>query len=550
MNDLLDAALDYCKKGYSVFPVRSIFDEKEKKYLKKPYVKWEALEKRLSTEKEIADWWHKWPDAMIGLVTGGISKMSVVDCDSPEAYAHICTMLPETFITPIASTPRGGQHLYFNSNGDQYRNKTAFLPKTDFRGEGGFIVAPPSRNIGGQFYQWLEGLEIGKVALQELPLQISTLLGGSGGVRERSNAEESDTTLDYKDYIILQDGRRADDLFKIGMALADGRYRRKELRQALDILGRNCNPPFPEDELKTTLESIFNRLATKDRNLADEVKEWCLLQKGYWNTTLLRHELHITTKIEIKNLSVIINRLQADGIIEKHGEQRGCYRTKDEKDNLEMRFIEGDIHEFDVKMPFGLSRIVSLYPKNIIIIAGSKSAGKTSLLLQIAKDNRKDHEVVYLNSEMGDEEWTVRLKKMGIFRKEDMGFKALGVHRNFHDMMDGSKKIYLVDYMEIHETFYEIAKPIRLIHETLKDGICFIAIQKKQGEELARGGEFSMEKSRLYLSLDFLKEQKCTRMTIVDAKSPKIPENIRGFNKRIKIIDGSHMETLDKDWVM
>jgi hypothetical protein len=334
------------------------------------------------------------------------------------------------------------------------------------------------------------------------------------------------------------------------MALADGKYKRSELVQVLEILAKNCIPPFPEKELQAKIKSVFGRITVKERNLMEEVHEWCLLQKGSFKTTDVRHELHITTKTEIKNLSVIINRLQAQGVIEKFGDVRGAYRTKDEKDRLEMRFIEEDIPEFDIKLPFGLSNIVSIYPKNIIVIAGSKSAGKTSMLLRIVMDNRDKHEIIYLNSEMGDEEWSVRLKKFGIFKQADMRFKALGVSKNFHDMMDEGKKIFIVDFLEIHKDFFEVAKPIRLMHEAIKNGICIIAIQKKQGELLARGGEFSMEKSRLYLSLDFLKEQKCTQMTIVDAKSPKIPESPRDWTKRIKIIDGVKMEAIDKDWRM
>ena len=124
------------------------------------------------------------------------------------------------------------------------------------------------------------------------------------------------------------------------------------------------------------------------------------------------------------------------------------------------------------------------------------------------------------------------------------------MHKNFQDMMDGTKKIFIVDYLEIHENFYEIAKLIRLIHEVIEDGICIIAVQKKRGELLARGGDFSMEKSRLYLNLEFLEGQACTQMTIVDAKSPKVPASLQGWSKRVKIINGAKMEALDKEWVI
>jgi hypothetical protein len=350
------------------------------------------------------------------------------------------------------------------------------------------------------------------------------------------------------DNIILQKGTRDADLFRIGMALSDGGCKQNDVIQILEILARNCNPPFPVKEMEEKVKSVFARITAKERNLADEVREWCYLQKGYFSLTDTQRDLHILTKPDKNNLYVAINRLQRDGIIEKHGGRRGEYRTKDINAHLDMNFIENDIAEFDVKLPFGLNNIVSIYPKNIIIVAGSKSSGKTALLMKIAMDNQDRYPVVYFNSEMGDDEWSVRLKKMGVRKKEDIRLKAVGLHQNFHDMMDGSRKIYIIDYLEIHDNFYEIASHIRKIHETIKDGICIIGVQKKRGDLMARGGDFSAEKSRLYLSLDFLEEQRCTQMTIVDAKSPKMPMSVRGWSKRIKIIDGSTMESLSKDW--
>jgi len=114
--------------------------------------------------------------------------------------------------------------------------------------------------------------------------------------------------------------------------------------------------------------------------------------------------------------------------------------------------------------------------------------------------------------------------------------------------MDESKKIFIIDYLEIHDNFYEIGKHIRKIHEAIKDGICFIGVQKKKGAMLARGAEFSMEKSRLYLNMEYLEDQRCTKLTIVDAKSPKVPASLSSWWKRIKIINGAKMEALDLEW--
>ena len=553
-NKLLEAALEYREKyNYSIIPLYYVPPKVNgKKGDKKAYVPWTMYEKELPTPEDIKQWWTKWPDALIGVVTGKVSGIVTIDVDENIGFVEIEKLIPDSLVVPTYHTPSGGVQMLFTMPNFDLRVAVRNLPGCDLRAEGGLAILPPSFHVDGK-YQWLDGLSLNGNPLPSLPepylkrINKSTIIGT---LESCSNSLDYNTNKDYNGNIILHEGSRDMDLFRIGMALADGKCKRNELIQVLEILAKNCVPPFPENELQAKIKSIYERVIRKERNLMDEVREWCLLQKGNFSTTDVRHELQITTKIEIKNLSVIINRLQVDGIIEKFGEKRGCYRTKEVVGHLDMEFIEDFIPEFDIKLPFGLNGIVALYPKNIIIVAGSKSAGKTALLLKIAKDNQDIHEVVYLNSEMGDEEWSLRLKKIGLNKKTDIRFRSLGVSRNFHDFMDQSKKIFIVDFLEIHKDFYEIAKYIRMIHEVIKDGICIIAVQKKQGELLARGAEFSMEKARLYLSLDFLEGLKCTQLTIADAKSPKVPKSIRGWSKKIKFIDyGSKMEVMDRDWV-
>ena len=171
------------------------------------------------------------------------------------------------------------------------------------------------------------------------------------------------------------------------------------------------------------------------------------------------------------------------------------------------------------------------------------------MLFNIAIANQeRGKEVIYLNSEMGNKEWTIRLKKHGFTKADEIKIKGVHCKGSYHDKIDGSDKIFIVDFLEIHDNFYQIGKAIREIHEKLEEGICIIAIQKKRGELFGRGAEFSMEKARLYLSLDFLETELCSRLTIVDAKSNKTPKPISGLWKMVKIIDGTYMEAMDKEW--
>jgi len=99
----------------------------------------------------------------------------------------------------------------------------------------------------------------------------------------------------------------------------------------------------------------------------------------------------------------------------------------------------------------------------------------------------------------------------------------------------------------VHENFYEIGKPIKQIWDKLKDGIAIIAIQMKAGAKMGRGGDFSKEKARLYLSMDYLDNERCTQVRIEEAKSPAAayPDGVRGWTHKVKIINGSRFSPMD-----
>ncbi len=142
-NNLLKAALDYRAVGLSMIPVN---------HDKKPFIPWKKYQTEKADDRQLREWWQNWPDAMIGIVTGDISGILVIDVDTLEGHNLLEKLLPDTLITPIARTPSGGWHYYF-----KYRpglvNKARVIEGCDVRTDGGYIVAPPSRNKKG-VYLW------------------------------------------------------------------------------------------------------------------------------------------------------------------------------------------------------------------------------------------------------------------------------------------------------------------------------------------------------------------------------------------------------------
>ena len=147
-NRVLKAALFYRGLGWSVIPCEARG--------KKPLVKWEPYQHEAATEEEIREWWsNKWPGANIAVVTGSTSGVLVLDVDG-EAGAESMKDLPPLGEAPESRTGSGGAHHWFKHPGDgEYRNFTRKLPGLDFRGDGGYVIVPPSIHPNGTEYRWV-----------------------------------------------------------------------------------------------------------------------------------------------------------------------------------------------------------------------------------------------------------------------------------------------------------------------------------------------------------------------------------------------------------
>jgi len=141
---MLDAALSYLNgRGWSVFPVS--------RENRKPLLKWKEFQTRKPTEAEVRRWWTQWPDAGIALVTGELSGIVVVDIDTRNGGSLDDERHARSFTGLMVQTP-GGMHLYYEHPGERVANSAD--SGTDVRGDGGFVVLPPSRHPSGKTYKW------------------------------------------------------------------------------------------------------------------------------------------------------------------------------------------------------------------------------------------------------------------------------------------------------------------------------------------------------------------------------------------------------------
>lgn len=152
MNALWSAATRYTSLGWSVIPLLLS--------TKTPALKWEQFQHRQPTEEEITEWTTDGvPDGNGGytkafglaIVTGEISGLVVVDCDNQDAVSYAINEAGLFSVFSVKTTR--GQHMYFKhpKGGKRISNKVGNVgidwPKVDgldLRGDGGYVVAPPS----------------------------------------------------------------------------------------------------------------------------------------------------------------------------------------------------------------------------------------------------------------------------------------------------------------------------------------------------------------------------------------------------------------------
>lgn len=151
------AALWYASVGLPVFPLMP--------GSKRPWPGSRGCRDATLDAATISRWWGVEPRSNVAIATGHL--LDVVDIDGAEGIISWCQLTETPPILGRAKTPRpGGWHLYIAATGQG--NRAHMLPGVDYRGVGGYVVAPPSwleQGAGQPYagvYTWRHPLEVGK----------------------------------------------------------------------------------------------------------------------------------------------------------------------------------------------------------------------------------------------------------------------------------------------------------------------------------------------------------------------------------------------------
>lgn len=233
---LLDHAQRYAKKGLRVFPCRP-----NGKAPATPHGCKEATEDPC----QIAAWWANVP-YNVGIATGG--GLVVLDVDighdagkygdeTLEELERRYGPLPDTW---MCLTGGGGIHYYFRCDDPALTVGTGFAPGLDYRGAGGYVIAPPSIHETGREYVWEVAHTPGNTPLAPLPDWLHTLML-NGQKRPPSARREA----------AIAEGARNDTLFRLACFLRGKGMGEAGITAALLEENRvRCDPPLPDSEVE------------------------------------------------------------------------------------------------------------------------------------------------------------------------------------------------------------------------------------------------------------------------------------------------------------
>lgn len=252
MNICRELAKAYAAQGWSVIPVGSD---------KRPTVAWKEFQTRIASDTEIDKWWESSPDAQVGVVTGKISNLTVIDVESDGDFNIV---LDETF---TVQTGGGGRHFYFQYD-EAFTNAVRIFPSVDVRSEGGYVVGPGSTTKA--LYSALNALPVAKMSqatrsrfLEAVRAKHAPSMGADG---------LHHASMDLSSAMNITTGSRNETLNRMALSLLN-KHDQIEAWQMVVAINNTYSPPLEDAEVLSLFNSALKKF-TDSPPVSHVTKEW------------------------------------------------------------------------------------------------------------------------------------------------------------------------------------------------------------------------------------------------------------------------------------
>lgn len=237
---LLTAALEYAARGWPVFPCT---------IQKRPRVQ-HGFYEATTEPAAITAWWRQWPRASIGMPTGKVSGLVVLDVDiqkgGDDSLHELCLTYATIPSTVQSITGGGGIHYFFAHPGVHIPPSASQLgPGLDIRGDGGYVILPPSPHPSGRTYEWELSSLPGDVPFAPMPPWLRALI--------REHEQRESVRPGYP----INQGKRNETLARLAGGMRRVGWSEAAILAALlNENAANCSPPLEEKEVKAIAHSI------------------------------------------------------------------------------------------------------------------------------------------------------------------------------------------------------------------------------------------------------------------------------------------------------
>ena len=260
MSNALEWVLRYLELGWATIPLRFMGDADNRK---RPAIEsWKEFQVAAPDRGQVEAWWSGAPEFGVGVITGSVSRLLVVDLDGPRAAALLKARGIELPRTATVKTGNG-YHMYFRHPGADIGNRAKIITdndgsSVDVRGEGGYVVAPPSVHGNGRVYEWMIPVE----EMAGLPPELEEfLLTAELGFPREGEANWWETVGGG-----VNEGSRNDSAARVaGYFLAKTSGDEEATFRACVSWNRQNTPPLADDELRTIIRSVGKREQAKQR---------------------------------------------------------------------------------------------------------------------------------------------------------------------------------------------------------------------------------------------------------------------------------------------
>jgi len=543
----------YREQGLSLIPIPH--------KTKAAKIKWEEYQRRRASEAEMDSWFGN-NSTNLAIVCGGVSaNLVVVDCDTEEKYFEVKQIIEEKLgldnlenHTPVVKTGKG-YHIYFRTATPV---KSVKFPRLDIKGEGGYVLAPPSIHPNGSIYNFVNSnvtdiLSITSMADMGIDVKRKLDLPKSSQPNWVSEALQG-----------VAEGERNDTCFRLAGYFKEHLPQDISEQTLLNWNSRN-KPPLSEKEVRAAVDSAYtyavntltyinskredfaveNAFSLKNGQVSGQVvdksedsqREWGELAILFDNFLRENPEPHWkrdvaeaigTTYKDSAFIKIVQRRAGKEDqrIRITHGGDKIQWINKDWK--LSLVSLEAKQQsDLGLVLPFGGEKYIQTLEHSQIIVAGDVGAGKTHFGYLLAELNVGKLPIRHFVNEIGNARAATLLDDFyNLTRALGQDYYLINQDKEGLDVAENldPNGLNIYDYLHlpsIKEWFLWLQRELARLSQKLDRGVIIVMLQKKRGNGLAMGGDSTRMQAETYFNLcieeDVEKTKRC-RVDVIKCK--------------------------------